>query len=766
MTEAVQVEADAGQGTLVETQALEAAHERPTVAGVVLTILLGLAVLVALIPFLQWVDFAADYNPFEFSAPPAGAVGLLVGLLLVNLVVFAVARVRAFRRWQVVVLYVMLMTGLPVANTGLVRPVFTNVTAVASEYVNRGVRSPAPAYAAQDPAFYPKVVFGAGLTPEQRADQGRPLKRFWAGTPLGLAEQFRLKDATIRQRFLYAWDTIPWRIWTKPLLAWGTFIFLCFLAILFLVEVLRQQWVERENLAFPLAVLPSALIDETTGQGRLRHRLLASPLLWLGVAVPVVLLALSGLKHYEKGHLTFGELMVNFNTVFTAPPWDAIQKNIFVVSPLLIGVGYLVHLEVSRSIWIFFLLGAAYMLLAVNVGWNMVERPPEPLDWDAPPYPFPRDQAMGAMIALAALLLWRSRAGLWGLLKAPFSRFGAKASGGPGFMPKRLAAWGFIICFVLLALTMGAMFRLPPGFPPPDLDVTGRIGSVNWALIIGWLVVFFLMVVALARLRAEAGVPNNFLVPSMVRMPRVWGGPPVWGWQSNNAINQFAWMPLSSLPAMAPLGLEGLALARRHGPSPRVLGLACALAFVVALVGGGLCFLWNCYVQGEGYIGNESISHGTLPVWVFYRARGKNLEVGYFHKAQAIAMVVGLVLMTGLMVARSKWLRFPLHPLGYLIWCVVPAHGAFMQHATVKWVHLLWAPMFIAWLIKRTVIRYGGMRLYQRLLPFFLGLILGQLLMLVFWTLVHPLVTEMYVPGKEILLSPPNPREVYAPEAY
>jgi hypothetical protein len=657
----------------------------------------------------------------------------------------------------------MLMTGLPVANVGLVQPVLTNITAVASEYVNRRVPSVAPAYAAQDAAFYPKVEFAPGLTPEQEADLARPLKRFWAGTPFGLTEQFRLKDATVWQRFAFAWERVPWHIWQGPLAAWGLFIFVSFLGVLFLVEVLRQEWVERENLAFPLAVLPSALIEETTGPGRVRHRLLADPLLWIGMAVSVLMMALSGLKHYEK--ITFGELLVNFNTVFTAAPWNAIQRNILVVSPLVIGIGYLVHLEISRSIWIFFLLGTVFTLLAVNLGWNQVDRPPEPLDWFAPPYPFPRDQAMGAMAALAGYLLWRSRSGLWGLVKAPFDR-STVASSDPGFMPKRLAAWGFIGCFVFLVVWMGRMIRLPAGFPPPGLAVTGSPGRLNYPLIVLWLALFYLMVIAFARLRAEAGVPNNFLLPAMMRMPRVWGGPPVWGWQSSNAINYFAWMPMSSLPAMAPLGLEGLALARRHGPSARVLAAGVIAAFVLALVGGGLCFLWNCYVQGEGYIG-QNISHGTVPFWTFYRARGRNLEVGYLHTAQAMAAVVGLALMSALLVARSKWLRFPLHPLGYLIWCVAPAHAALVQHDNVRGIHLLWAPMFIAWLIKRTVIRYGGMRLYRRLLPIFLGLVLGQLLMIVFWTLAHPLVTDMLDLGKwEFLLSPPNPREVYSPEAY
>jgi hypothetical protein len=39
-----------------------------------------------------------------------------------------------------------------------------------------------------------------------------------------------------------------------------------------------------------------------------------------------------------------------------------------------------------------------------------------------------------------------------------------------------------------------------------------------------------------------------------------------------------------------------------------------------------------------------------------------------------------------------------------------------------------WLPFFIAWLVKILALRYGGARLYRTLLPFFLGLIAGDLL--------------------------------------
>ena len=48
----------------------------------------------------------------------------------------------------------------------------------------------------------------------------------------------------------------------------------------------------------------------------------------------------------------------------------------------------------------------------------------------------------------------------------------------------------------------------------------------------------------------------------------------------------------------------------------------------------------------------------------------------------------------------------------------------------------VWLPLLIAWLAKVSIIRAGGLKLYVRLLPFFLGLILGGCLMGSFSALV------------------------------
>ena len=77
------------------------------------------------------------------------------------------------------------------------------------------------------------------------------------------------------------------------------------------------------------------------------------------------------------------------------------------------------------------------------------------------------------------------------------------------------------------------------------------------------------------------------------------------------------------------------------------------------------------------------------------------------------AIFVGLLTTLVLMFLRLRFFGFPLHPIGYAV--------------SSAWaINIVWLPLFIAWVCKGLVMRYGGLRFYRLLLPFFLGLILGD----------------------------------------
>ena len=77
-------------------------------------------------------------------------------------------------------------------------------------------------------------------------------------------------------------------------------------------------------------------------------------------------------------------------------------------------------------------------------------------------------------------------------------------------------------------------------------------------------------------------------------------------------------------------------------------------------------------------------------------------------------MGLGAGVMAALMWARHHFLWWPLNPLGFTI------------AANWKTGHIFCSAL-LAWFLKLVILRYGGVRLYRNLRPFFLGLILGEI---------------------------------------
>jgi hypothetical protein len=69
--------------------------------------------------------------------------------------------------------------------------------------------------------------------------------------------------------------------------------------------------------------------------------------------------------------------------------------------------------------------------------------------------------------------------------------------------------------------------------------------------------------------------------------------------------------------------------------------------------------------------------------------------------------------MVLLMWLRQRFLWWPLHPIGFPI--------------MANWImDQIWFSVFLAWLVKVMILRYGGAGFFTRSRYFFLGLIVGQ----------------------------------------
>lgn len=77
--------------------------------------------------------------------------------------------------------------------------------------------------------------------------------------------------------------------------------------------------------------------------------------------------------------------------------------------------------------------------------------------------------------------------------------------------------------------------------------------------------------------------------------------------------------------------------------------------------------------------------------------------------------------MGALMWLQYRLVWWPFHPLGFPISCVFGK---------------MWFSVFVAWVLKGSVLKYGGLKLFERLKPFFLGLILGEAVLAGFWVII------------------------------
>jgi hypothetical protein len=144
---------------------------------------------------------------------------------------------------------------------------------------------------------------------------------------------------------------------------------------------------------------------------------------------------------------------------------------------------------------------------------------------------------------------------------------------------------------------------------------------------------------------------------------------------------------------------------------PRGVALALGLALLVSL--GVTFWLYLSIGYRHGWLGGYGWYFRSSPTyhwsWVASALAGQQpaeLRVGQF-------LLLGAGLAAAVQAAYTARPGFPLHPAGLAI----------ALTNTVWWD---WASMFLAWLIKGLLLRAGGLRLYQRALPFFWGLILGS----------------------------------------
>jgi hypothetical protein len=138
------------------------------------------------------------------------------------------------------------------------------------------------------------------------------------------------------------------------------------------------------------------------------------------------------------------------------------------------------------------------------------------------------------------------------------------------------------------------------------------------------------------------------------------------------------------------------------------IGSAFLLGFFVSVV----YTLHLCY----GATGAANIRHvfvfGGYSTRMFDRVVRWAGEIPHFTQAEGTLLAAGIIGTLLLSVLRLRLPWWPLHPVGFTVGYVYP-------------VRVTAFTVFLVWVTKSIVLRTGGIALYRRLQPFFIGLLTG-----------------------------------------
>jgi len=468
-------------------------------------------------------------------------------------------------------------------------------------------------------------------------------------------------------------------MWLRPLALWSIFILAIGWTMLCLNVILRRAWVEETRLAFPIVRLPLVL-TETRSEGIT----LRSPVLWLGFTAAASINLLNGLQLWFPSlpHFTTRAQPLQFPT----PPWNATWPLFTTWYPFAIGLAFLVPLDVSFSCWFFYLFVKLQAVLGSLYGYTSV-----------PDFPFVSEQAIGAWYAFGLALLYGLRKHLASVLRAAIRKDDPREAG--EVMSYRAAFIG-----LLLGCTVFVVFWYAAGM------------AIVWVLLV--LFTYLLLSLSITRARAEAGGQHTVWDLEPMRLCRLFDsrmiGPAT---LATSAISHWYWRLNRS--HFMPSQLEMMKLAQDHGMRLRSLVLPIMAALALATV----CGMWAClhvfYSEGatakcQGFAvwtGIETFDWLNSAVTTGFRTE----PTRWWVIGSSALFTVFLAWM------RTRFAGFPFHPLGY---CIGPG---------LLW---LWLPFFVAWLCKFLILRYGGLKLYRRALPFFLGLVLGDYTTGALWSLI------------------------------
>lgn len=475
--------------------------------------------------------------------------------------------------------------------------------------------------------------------------------------------------------------------WAPPLLAWSAFIMVLFVLAMCINVLVRAHWVRAERLTFPIVWLP---VEMTRPSGELFR----SRLMWIGFVPAFASQILNGLNYFYPWLPYIPTKFQSVQQLLPNPPWNAMNNLTVALHPLMIGLGYLLPQDLLFSSWFFHFFWQGERIMAAGAGYSPAEQ--------ASRFPYITDQAFGGFLALGVLAVWGSRrhlAAAW----ARARRRPSAADDSTEAISYRAAFAGVVVCLgIALAFMVASGMSLTTAFSVLSL--------------------LTVMLLAITRLRAESGGPLHdmvYLGPALT-MTKL-AGTRAFSPQDLTAMSLHQWYVEYGFNQPQPYGLEALKMAEESRGSQRRFFTASVAAALIGMVGTLVVEMHFAYTLGEAAKFDKT-GWGQTSTWNrlnnwFALPTGPNA-------GSLTGVAFGAAATVFLAIMRTRYVGWPFHPVPYPITAGIGGYVGFF-----------WMPFLIAWMAKVFIIRYWGRPGFRQALPFFLGLIIGEMTGGMLWPL-------------------------------
>jgi hypothetical protein len=163
-------------------------------------------------------------------------------------------------------------------------------------------------------------------------------------------------------------------------------------------------------------------------------------------------------------------------------------------------------------------------------------------------------------------------------------------------------------------------------------------------------------------------------------------------------------------PVLATANLHAQRVGGELRGRPRIVTAASVLAMAVCFVLALYLTMAICYNKGGATTGCWEIQGGNIAFFGEYVRKLQNPAGPSVDRLQC--MGIGALVMGAVSFLKYRFIWWPVHPIGFCF-----ASGWAISSCAFS--------IFLTWIVKAIILKVGGMILFRKARPFFLGILLG-----------------------------------------